>query len=178
MTAPSDQRDAPGRRVTVGRVAIVVVLLAITLMWIYALSGLAREDPPDQLDDRAFPEAAEPRCAAALDAIEALPPAADAGSPEERAGTVAAATDELAAMVDDLTELAPSGTGRDADITQEWLDDWETYLEDRRDHVTALEQGSTEPFEVTPRANRQITVTMDHFAEVNDMPSCATPQDI
>ena len=178
MTAPPDLDDAPRRRITVGRVVIILVLLGLALMWIYALSGAAKQDPPDQLDDRAFPEAAERRCAAALEVIEDLPAAQEAENPEERAPSAAAATDELEAMVDDLAAEAPTGAGRDARITGLWLQDWRTYLEDRRDYVTELEQGSEEPFEVTPRGNRQITVTIDNFATVNDMESCATPQDI
>ncbi|HMQ26740.1 MAG TPA: hypothetical protein PKA98_12190, partial [Acidimicrobiales bacterium] len=71
-----DTGEAPGRRGwTVGRVAAVVVVLGLTLMWIYAFSGVAAKDPPDQLDDPAFAEAAEPVCAAARDALDALPAA-------------------------------------------------------------------------------------------------------
>jgi hypothetical protein len=81
-------------------------------------------------------------------------------------------------MVDDLEAEAASLDGRDADITSQWLTDWRTYLDDRRDYEADLADGSTEPFEVTPRGNRQITVTMDNFATVNDMEGCATPLDI
>jgi hypothetical protein len=178
VAASPDLSDAPARRITVGRVVIVAVLLALALMWIYALSGAAKEDPPDQLDDPSFPEAAEARCADAVAVIDDLPPAQDVATPEERAPIVATATDGLDAMVDDLEAEAESLEGRDAEITAEWIADWRTYLEDRRDHEAELEGGSTEPFEVTPRGNRQITVTMDNFATVNDMESCATPLDL
>ena len=170
--------DIRTRRVTVGRVAIIVVLLALALLWVYALSGAARKDPPDQLDDPAFSEAAEPRCAEAREVIDGLPAAQDAESPEDRATTVAAATDELSAMIDDLEAEAPTGESRDARITRDWIDDWRIYLSDRRAYVEQLEAGSEDPFEVTPRGNRQITVTMDNFATVNRMASCAAPLDI
>lgn len=174
-----DADEAPGRRGwTVGRVAAVVVVLGLTLMWIYAFSGVAAKDPPDQLDDPAFAEAAEPVCAAARDELESLPAARDADSPEERAVTVRQANATLTAMVDQLEELVPGGDDRDQRITRLWLADWRTHLEDRSAYADSLASGSTDPAEFTARGGRSITATIDNFAEVNDMASCTTPLDL
>lgn len=174
-----DTGEAPGRRGwTVGRVAAVVVVLGLTLMWIYAFSGVAAKDPPDQLDDPAFAEAAEPVCAAARDELEALPAARDAESPEERAVTVRQANTVLTSMVDELDGLVAPGDDRDERITRLWLADWRTHLEDRAAYAESLAAGSTDPAEFTARGGRSITATIDHFAEVNDMASCTTPLDL
>lgn len=174
-----DAGAAPGRRGwTVGRVAAVVVVLGLTLMWIYAFSGVAAKDPPDQLDDPAFTEAAEPVCAAARDELETLPAARDAESPEERAVTVRQANTVLTAMLDELDGLVAPGDDRDERITRLWLADWRTHLEDRAAYAESLAAGSTDPAEFTARGGRSITATIDHFAEVNDMASCTTPLDL
>ncbi|MCB1005675.1 MAG: hypothetical protein KDB35_15940 [Acidimicrobiales bacterium] len=155
-----------------------MVVLGLVLLWVYALSGAARRDAPDLLDDPSFATAAEPVCAEARDALAELPPAQQAPSPEARATTLADANAVLATMVDDLAALAPEGDDRDARITALWLADWRTHLADRDRYVAALESGSTEPAQFTARGGRSITTTIDHFAEVNSMPSCATPLDV
>ena len=178
-TDPADDDADAGRRGwTVGRVAAVVVVLAIVLMWIYAFSGVAAKDPPDQLDDPAFASAAEPVCAATMDELEALPSARDAASPEERAQTVRDANALLATMVDDLDAIAPDGGDRDDRITGLWLADWRTHLEDRAAYADALAAGSTDAPQFTARGGRSITATIDNFAKVNDMASCASPLDL
>ena len=52
------------------------------------------------------------------------------------------------------------------------------HLGDRENYVADLEAGSTEPAQFTGRGGRSITATIDNFAEVNSMPSCATPLDL
>jgi hypothetical protein len=166
------------RRITPGRVATMVVVVALVAMWIYAFSGMAAKDPPDLLDNDAFSTAAEPICADAVDQLDALPRAQEAGSPEERAGTVADANVILAAMVADLREIAPDQGDRDSRITGLWLDDWETHLADRAGYVEDLEDGAEGAPVFTARGGRSITATIDNFAKVNHMSSCVTPLDI
>jgi hypothetical protein len=173
--APTATRE---RRITPGRVATTVVVLALVAMWIYAFSGLAAKDPPDLLDDDAFSTAAEPICADAVDQLDDLPRAQEAGSPQERAGTVADANVILAAMLVDLRDIAPDDDDRDSRITGLWLDDWETHLADRAAYVEDLEEGAEGAPVFTARGGRSITATIDNFAKVNDMESCVTPLDI
>ena len=147
-------------------------------MWIYAFSGLARKDPPDLLDDPAFSRTAETTCATAVDALDQLPNAIDEPTPQSRAQTVAEANRILDQMVVSLRRQAPTRADRDSDITGRWLDDWDTYLSDRRAYVQALRGGSEEAPVFTARGGRSISATIDNFAEVNDMASCATPLDL
>lgn len=178
-TAPPPRpSDDDGRRITPGRIAATLVVIALVAMWAYAFSGLAKKDPPDLLDDDTFSVAAESICAATRDDLAELPPAQDAGSPEARAVTVAQANMLLEAMVDDLAAIAPDGNDRDERITALWLDDWRIHLGDRERYVADLEAGSTEPAQFTGRGGRSITATIDNFAEVNSMPSCASPLDL
>lgn len=170
--------DGGRRGWTLGRVAAVVVVLAIVLMWIYAFSGVAAKDPPDQLDDPAFAQAAEPVCAATVEQLDELPSARDAGSPEQRAVTVREANALLTTMVDDLEALVPDSGDRDERITGLWLDDWRTHLDDRAAYADALADGGTDAPQFTARGGRSITATIDNFAKVNDMASCTTPLDL
>lgn len=173
--APVDTDD---RRITPGRVAAIVVVVALVAMWVYAFSGLAAKDPPDLLDDPTFSAAAEPLCAEAVDRLDALPRALEATTPEERATTVAQANAVLTAMVGDLRAIAPDDQDRDSRITGRWLDDWETHLADRAAYVEDLQAGSEAPPVFTARGGRSITATIDNFAKVNAMASCTTPLDI
>ena len=177
-TPPPRPPDADDRRITPGRIAATVVVIALVAMGVYAFSGMAKKDPPDLLDDDAFSVAAEPVCAATRDQLAELPPAQDAASPEDRAVTVAQANVLLGAMVDDLEAIAPDGGDRDERITGLWLEDWRTHLADREQYVSDLEAGSTEPASFTARGGRSITATIDNFAKVNDMASCTTPLDL
>jgi hypothetical protein len=166
------------RRITPGRVAATIVVAGLLAMWVYAFSPWVVKDPPDTLDNDAFARQAQPVCAAAREQLDALPAARTATSPAQRATTVAQATTILGHMVDQLRPLAPQGASRDARITGLWLHDWETYLGDRRAYVVALQHGSTRPPTFTARGGESITVTIDNFAGVNRMLSCATPLDI
>lgn len=174
----ADDEGGGRRGWTIGRVAAVLVVLGITVMWIYAFSGAAAKDPPDLLDDATFSRAAEPVCAATMERLDALPAARDATSPEQRAVTVRQANEMLSAMVDDLEGLVPDSGDRDERITGLWLDDWRTHLADRAAYADALAGGSSEPPQFTARGGRSISATIDNFAKVNDMASCATPLDL
>ncbi|WP_446921478.1 hypothetical protein, partial [Klebsiella pneumoniae] len=69
---------------------------------------LADPNVPDQLEDQAFVEDGEPICEAAVDAVDELPDAREAETPEERAPVVEQANGILATMVDDLRAIAPT----------------------------------------------------------------------
>jgi hypothetical protein len=50
-------------------------------------------------------------------------------------------------------------------------------LDDRQAFADRLRVDEEAELLVTARVGRQITLTLDRFAEINDMPSCATPLD-
>jgi hypothetical protein len=152
-----------------------VAALAMVGFWFY-LFVLADPDTPDELDDPAFAEAAGPICAEMQEAIDDLPPAREADSPEERAETVDQANQLIAETIDELEAVAPQ-EGQDARIVRGWLEDWRTYLEDRQEYAGRLAAGEDAELLVTARGTGQITVTMDRFADINDLPDCRVPLD-
>lgn len=163
------------RRPRVGTVLALLVVAATIGMWAY-LFLIADPGIPDQLDDGTFPTEAQAICAAAVDRIDELPAAGDAETPEERAVAVAEANEILTVMVADLRSIAPTD-GQDARLTRLWLDDWDTYLTDRAEFAEGLAAGEDAELLITARGTGQITVTLDHFAMVNDMLACSTPLD-
>ena len=177
MTTPSV--EAEPRRWTAGRVALLVIVVAMVAMWVYVLYlafGPGRQPPPDQLDDPAFGEAAEQVCQAAHDDVTDLPPAVEAESAAERAAIIADANERFAAMVDDLEPLAPDG--EDGEIVMEWIADWRTYLSDREAYAKALTTDPEARFYVTQKDNAQVTEYIDAFAADNHMAACGTPIDV
>jgi hypothetical protein len=149
-------------------------------MWayvVYLAFGPGRADSPDKLHDPAFAQAAESRCAAALADIDALPLASEfTGRPDERADEIAGINDELADMLGDLAATAPDGD--DGRIVGLWLDDWQTFLADRRDYVDRLHDDDTARLFITEKYGRHITLAIDDFARINHMPSCVAPGDV
>ncbi len=167
--------DIAPRRFRPARVAVVITVLALTLMWVYAYSGLAQRDPPDFLDDPRFAAAAEQRCRETLAELDRLPVVTQGSPPDELAAVVEEANDELADMVADLGALAPTdgGTGR---IVGLWLADWATYLDDRVAWAERVRAGDVSEFVETDRGGGEpMSRAIDNLAEVNDMSACVTP---
>lgn len=155
----------------------MAALVAMTLLWIYAFSGLPNSTPHDQVSDRDWATAVEQRCAVAKDLIDTLPPAPTRTDPLERALDVEAGTDALAAMLDDIAALPV--VGDDGDIVTEWITDYRTYVNDRRDYVAALRAGRDSRFGVTPSENGDpIDRRLNGFVTANNIPSCEVPQDV
>jgi hypothetical protein len=170
------QTEAP--RTRIGLIFAVVVVAASIGMWIW-LFAFADPNVPDELDDESFGPQAQEICEAARQEIDDLPLAQDAESPEARGEAVDTANGILEQMVDDLRPIAPTNV-HDAPLVEAWFADWDTYLQDRREYATDLLAGNEDAeLLVTARSagGGQITVTLDHFAEINDMPDCASPLD-
>lgn len=180
----AEEPDAPsGRRWTPTRVFLTVVVLALVSMWGYVLFlafGPGRQPPIDRLDDPAFAEAGEARCAEALAEVDEMPVASESHTATERAGVLADADAVFEVMLNDLdgmVDLAPAGDQRRR--ATEWLGDWRTYLGDREAYAEALRTDPDARLLVSEKAGegRQITGWIDEFAKANRMPSCITPTD-
>jgi hypothetical protein len=170
-----DERRSPWRLVS--RVVIVAMVAGIVVMWLYAFFG---EVPaPGRLDDRTFPEAAEPICARARADLDRLPRAFETPRASGRADVVDRGTDLLSAMVAELRIAVPPAQPT-RDRLNAWLDDWDTYLRDRHDYTARLRVDETARFYLTQseRDRSQINRSLDNFAKVNAMASCATPEDV
>jgi hypothetical protein len=172
-----------GRSSRVGRLVVIVLACALVSMWGYVLYlafGPGRQPPIDRLDDPAFAEAAEERCASALEDVDRLPVASASHTAAERADVLARANGAYTAMLDDLDDLAglaPAGDQRRR--AKEWLADWRTYLGDRENYADALRTDPDARLLVSakPGQGQQITGWIDEFANANRMPSCVSPTD-
>jgi hypothetical protein len=170
-----DERRSPWRRVS--QAVILVMVIGIAVMWIYAFFG---EVPsPARLEDRTFPDAAEPICARARAALDGLPKAFETDEAMARADVVDRGTTILAGLVTELRATVPAAQPT-RDRLNLWLDDWEIYLRDRRDYTARLRVDPTARFYLSQseRDRRQINSSLDNFAKVNTMASCATPEDV
>ncbi len=158
----------------------LVVLAACLVFWGAILAWtVAYEpgDPPDFLDDRRFPTAAEPVCAAAMAEVESFGNATAVESIEERADLVDRQDEVFTAMVAELRRL-PRPDGEQGEWVAAWLDDWETHIGDREAWAARLHDGEDPPFVETARGSDRVSEGVDGFAEVNEMPSCATFNDV
>lgn len=158
-----------------------LVLVAASLVFWGAILGWTlvaeRGDPPDFLDDRTFPTAAEPICARTVAAIEALGSAAAVDTVAERARLVDDQDTLLVAMLRQL-EALPHPDGEQGEWVTAWLDDWRTHLRDRERWAERLHAGEDPPFVETARGTDRVSEVVDGFAKANDMPSCATYADV
>lgn len=178
-TVPSDARRS------LRRVGVLAVVLSFVGIWGYVMYLTffeGRAEPRDRMDDVRFTAAAEETCAESRSFFAELPLASEVGSPEERADLLDEATDELEVMVTRLEGLVPPRDADEAVAVERWLEDYRTFIQDRREYAEAQRDPSNErydqPFAVTDRGGFQIDVLLDDFAGINDMESCETPDDV
>ena len=171
-----NQRWLPQNRA--GATAAILALAVMAGFWIWAFSPLAPSSHPDVLEYAAYTVVAEERCARTMAEMDLLPGAAEATGPADRAEQIRESTTLLEGMLADLRDEAEVLIGQDAELVEDWLADWRTYLEDRRAYAETLAGGSDPPFTVTARDGEAITGFIDLFAEVNAMAGCATPTDV
>lgn len=171
------------RRRRLGPGALVAILVTVGVLgmwaWVFAyhLGGSWKEDQPGRIADEQFTSAAEARCAEAQAQVAALPPPWQTPTPDERADTVDTSVIVFQSMVDDLGRLPVSAN---QDRINEWLADWQRYVDDRASYAGRLRVDPDTRFYVTQsdRDDRQITLAIDRLAKGNGMPSCATPGDL
>jgi hypothetical protein len=169
-------------RITLRRTAAVLTVLALVLYWIY-IFVIATPDPGDRLADQTFPHAAEPICTATLAQLgRAGLVGKKANTPVERADLTDQADAELTTMIARLRAIAPT-SGDAAAPVQKWLGDWDIWLKDRQDWSDKLRStGRDQPFLETGRASaggEPNSKELDSFADTaNDMPDCATPEEV
>jgi Na+-transporting methylmalonyl-CoA/oxaloacetate decarboxylase gamma subunit len=174
---PRELDTDAGHRWTPTGVALLVAVIAIIAMWVYILGPWRNREVPTTLEDLTYAERVEPVCAAAQARVEELPPAATAANPQERAEVLDEANDIVAGLVADLHEI-DSVVAADRQFVDQWMADWESYLQSRREYASVLASGRDERFTVQAENGHPITQRMDGFADLNDMPSCFVPLDV
>ena len=170
-------RRGPRRPLFLLGAAAILVLLG---GWIYVLFVYDPGLLIDELPDRRFPDAAEEICAAAVDRLEELPPAMEAGSATERADVVERSNAILRDMIDRLEPQAPTEPENVRAGVAEWIADWRVYIGNRERYVDNLRADPEARFLESPKGSdtKGITRAIDGFAEVNRMNSCTTPDDV
>jgi hypothetical protein len=182
-TTDDDHADGRPSRLRPTRILIVAVVVALLAMWgyvVYLAFGPGRQPPIDRIDDPAFAEAAEDRCAEAVDHVAELPLANEATNPAQRAAVLDEANATFGAMLDDLdgmTGLVP--TEHERGNATEWLADWRIFLADREDFAARLRTDPDARMLVSEKEGegRHITEWIDEFALANHMASCGSPLD-
>jgi hypothetical protein len=149
--------------------------------WIWALFFASKEGV-NRIEDRAWVESAQSICETAADERTALAnyTRLDEGGTElirQRADIVDEATDTLERMLNSLEALPLTGEKGEA-IIPLWVDEYRTYLGDRRNYTAQLrESGENLPFYET--ANQiPISERLATFAADNEMPACKPPLDL
>jgi hypothetical protein len=178
---PPEPASAPdeGRRWTVGKVATVVVVLAMVGFWAWIFAGGPAKENPDRIADRAYVARLEDRCQALRTEIGKLPPAEDTPDHAERAAVLDQANAAIAAFIDDVAAGAPK-TGDAAASLKGWLTDWRTYLRDRETYADRLRtdpKARLQIDETTVGSGDGVDKAIEVFAQVNEIDACATPGD-
>jgi hypothetical protein len=170
-----------GKRRNIGLKIAAAVGVASGLLWLGAIiAGLAgyESKASDYLTDRTFPNAAEPICAATMKRVEAFPDAHLSPTPAARAKVINETTGLLSDMLVELRKVVPATA--DAKWIRLWISDWEVHLDDRSDFAKRLTEPEPEKAEFfeSPKGGGQVSKSVSQFAELNEMPSCATPGDV
>jgi len=175
VTAASPKGQTSFFRSPVARVVIGLVIGVFAVMWIYVLF-IAKPPAPDRLDDRSFPNAAEPICAATLTALDKAGLVNQrASSPQDRGDLADRADAQLTGMVAQLRTNVPA-TGEAHDAVSKWLDDWDQWLRDRDSWIAKLRTGDDAQFyEKQRESGAPNSEALNAFAITNEMKSCQTP---
>ena len=160
-------------------IAIGVIMVGSFGVWVYAYSGWADRPPPDVLETDTFAVAAKPICDAAVDDLNEIQDASLAESAAERSVDLRAATDRLAAMLDDLEKLDVAGeSNRDSELRDEWITNWRILIEDRYNYADALLVDEDARFLISDiGVSESPERRLSRFATVNKMESCGSPGD-
>lgn len=170
--------DEPKQGLTFARVLGVAVFLAMIAMWIWVFANRGSIKHPDEFADTAWIASAETVCAERQATIATFANPATVDTAEERARLLNAGTRELEAMVTDVAALGLPTDAKGAELVPQWLDDYELYLQDRRNWSAILETGDDPPFLISGNDEGvRVTDLLSTFAEVNNMASCAPSGD-
>lgn len=178
LSSPTPARET---RSVLTRAIALIGFGVFATFWIWALFFASKEGV-NRIEDRAWVESAQSICETAADERTALAnyTRLDEGGAElirQRADIVDEATDTLERMLNSLEALPLTGEKGQA-IIPLWIDEYRTYLGDRRTYTEQLrESGENLPFYET--ANQiPISERLATFAADNEMPACKPPLDL
>jgi len=160
---------------------LVVVCVAIAAMWVYAF-GFSSKESVNKIEDSLWQQKSELFCAQAETVRMSLADTRkieDSGpnALEERAVIVDKATDTLELAIDQISRLKITGE-KGSVIAPRWIDDYRTYISDRREYADLLRQRINRPFAETQIEGLPLSEKISTFAADNRMPSCKAPVDL
>lgn len=163
------------------RIVLTIVILAISLMWIYGLF-FASKEAVNQISDEQWRLQSNDLCLAAERQREALIDlrlVGDSGPNAlfERATIVDKATDTLENMINAIAAL-PIADAKGSAIVPLWLADYRIYIADRRSYAEFLRQGVNEPFAESRIDELPLSEKLSTFATDNRLKSCKPPLDL
>ena len=180
-TPPSSPTPTRKTRSILSRTLALIGFGVFATFWIWALFFASKEGV-NRIEDRAWVESAQSICETAADERTALAnyTRLDEGGAElirQRADIVDEASDTLDRMLNSLETIPLTGEKGRA-IIPLWIDEYRTYLGDRRNYTAQLrESGENLPFYET--ANQiPISERLATFAADNEMPACKPPLDL
>ncbi len=152
------------------------VLMAI--FWTLIFSGYFTHRNPDELYDRAWVDAAGEICAPAARTVRNLPNASTSKTPADRSALLNRGTAALEPMVDRLAALPAPDEESDRIVVNGFLEDWRIYLQDRRNFADALLTDPTAQPLMSEVHGGWVSDAIDIMATINQIPDCATPDDM
>lgn len=163
------------------RALLTVICVGFAAFWIWALFFASKESV-NRIGDGDWSERAQTICERANDERIELADFTridgnEASLLSRRADIVDDATSILDRMLDDLMAVEPSDD-KGAEIVPQWIDDYRTYLQDRRNYTERLRNGENKPFIETAVEGIPISEKLETFAGDNDMDACAPPRDL
>ena len=178
---PSHNNSTPSLGRRIGRLTIVVACVLIGAMWVYAFVFASRESI-NKIDDPEWAAIAQTRCEQAYEERSALAnlERVDRDEPASlaiRADLIERATDSLANMIEDIARTSPT-TEKGQALVPQWLDDYRTYVQDRRDYIQELREGRLPTFSETQVDSVPISERIGKFARENEMRACQPPIDM
>ncbi len=163
------------------RATLSIIILGICAMWIYALF-FASKEVVNRVSDEQWRQSSDEICIAAQKQRESLIDlrlVSESGpnALAERADIVDLATDTLENMVQEIAAL-PIADAKGAAIVPLWLNDYRTYIDDRRNYTSQLRNGINVPFAESRVDQLPLSEKLATFATDNHLKSCKPPIDL
>lgn len=157
------------------------IVALIVIMWIYALFFASKESV-NKFADRSWAQRAQARCFVAIEERRLLADyriVANLGPSalNDRAALIDRATDTIDRFVAEFRVALPSDPKGIA-LVGLWLDDYETYIRDRRNFASDLRAGINQQFAETPLNGLPLSEKIATFAADNEMSNCKPPIDL
>ena len=163
------------------RIFLTTIVALIVVMWVYALF-FASKDSINKFADREWAAKAQARCLVAREERKQLSDyriVSQLGTDvlKERADLIDIATDTIERFVVEFRASLPRDS-KGTEIVGLWLDDYEIYIDDRRDFANDLRIGVNKQFAETPLDGLPISEKIATFAADNEMSYCKPPIDL